>query len=290
MIHGDGRVPTVPLYYDFDTFAKRFLDPLSRREFKRTTIPLSNMGGWKVETSLASLNNETAGQLAEAAANLRLVTGYKGFDESRRQAALEAIAKIVLPHVRVDSIKGRYSIEGWRCRPDNGEDWDTIPPNDGWDQPGIKQPAGIVAQIMDPLGFALVRAIWEPGNAGRGWDNSSLLIDVSAKHSPGNKALWAKHGVTPPLADFVEELLEHPEKNVLGRIEHAPYDGARDDKDNLHVLLRASREEIAAAIAQLNPRAQRRYALVSPALLQELIAVGLVPIHLRDLLSLTSLD
>jgi hypothetical protein len=91
--------------------------------------------------------------------------------------------------------------------------------------------------------------------------------------------------MTPPLADFVEGLLTDP-ANIVGTIKSAPYDGARDDKANFHVCARASRDEIATAIAHLDHRAQKRYALISPALLDELIDGALVPVHLRDLVSL----
>jgi hypothetical protein len=142
-----------------------------------------------------------------------------------------------------------------------------------------------VAQILDLEGNALVRAIWEPGNVGRGWNSSALLLDVSAKHSPGNKTLWESRGATPPLADFVEDLL-HDETSIVGRITKAPYDGARDDKDNLHALLCTERAEIESAVGKLGTRAQERYALIAPGLLSELNEMGLIPIHLRDLLSL----
>lgn len=274
------------VYDGFEALREGFLDPLSKRGFERTTIPLSGMKGWKIETCLETMSADELDELIEAAKELRLTKSYKGFEEDRRQAAQGRLADFILSRIVINKITGRYTIEGWRCQPDNNPElWDVIPPNAGWDQPGATQPSGIIAQIIDLEGNALVRAIWEPGNFKRGWNGSALLLDASAKHSPGNKALWESRGATPPLADFVDDLLSEP-MNVVGRIEKAPYDGARDDKSNLHALLCAERAEIEKAVGGLGPKAQERYALIAPGLLSELIEMGLVPIHLRDLLSL----
>lgn len=274
------------MYMNFDDFREGFLDPLSRRRFERANVPLSEMRGWTVEKTLraaAALSEVDRGKL------LMLMTSacaaLQGQSESAVDTAYGLLGAFFTSQVEVTRIHGRYMIEGWRCEPENGDEWDPILPEAGWDQPGIVQPPGIVALIVDLDGNALVRAIWEPGNVGRGWNESALLVDTSAKHSPGNKAMWAARGITPPLADFVDDLLAD-ESSVIAKIDKAPYDGARDDKSNFHGALCASREEITHAVGRLDPRAQKRYALVSPSLLHTLNQRGLVPIHLRDLLSL----
>lgn len=262
------------VYDDFGAFEVGFLDPLSMRGFTRTTVPLSDMRGWQIETRANPLPANTLQSLREA-----VLVGAD--DDALRALLTPAIAS----SVQLLRISGRYTIEGWDCRPDNGAEWDPILPEEGWGQPGNIQHCGVVAQVLDLDAYALVRGIWEPGNVGRGWKGSSLLADVSAKYSPGNKAMWVGHGTIPALADFVEDL-RADSRNIIGQIEQAPYDGARDDKANFHGLLRASRDEIGEAVARLDPRAQRRYALISPRLMDELVRRGLVPIHLRDLLSL----
>lgn len=267
----------------FESFVREFLDPLSRRKLTRTKVPLSAMPGWETKLSFNHPSHDEIRAISEAVARLETLTRYKGYSPEEREAAYQALAELVLRQVTVESVQGRYTIEGWHCELEQGPEWDPLP--DDWYQPGSVQPPGIVAQIVDLEGYALVRAVWEPGNVAWGWKDSALLADVSAKHSPGNREQWATKGMTPPLADFVEDLRADP-TNVVGQIKCAPYDGARDDKANFHGCLRASRGEITAAIGKLDPRAQRRYALVSPALLDQLVEEEVVPIHLRDLMSL----
>lgn len=260
-------------YDDFNVFALNFLDPLAKRELRRTDIPLNHMFGWDIKMELNPLSPDIKGRL-------RVKIAGGATDEELMRLLEEA----VLPAVTVDSVWGRFSIHGWHCELEQGYDWDPLPGD--WCQPGSEQPMGVVAQLVDQDGFPLIRGVWEPGNVGRGWNGSSLLVDVSAKHSPGNMAQWKAAGKVPPLADLVETLLADETLSVVGKIERAPYDGARDDKINLHVLLRATRDQIEAAVQRLDPRAHKRYAFVTNKLLNELVKKGLVPIHLRDLMSL----
>ena len=57
-----------------------------------------------------------------------------------------------------------------------------------WDQPLYRQGTGTLILFIDENKHLLVQAVFEPGNASRGYKNGGLTLSNSCKFSPGNLA------------------------------------------------------------------------------------------------------
>jgi hypothetical protein len=129
----------LPVFSKFDHFAREFLDPLAKRKMRRTKVPLSAMPGWKVNMRF-DFPYSKIDELANAAGRLDFLMGWKGHPETSRQEAFQTLTRLVLEHVTVESIEGRYTIDGWHCELENGPECDHLPHN--WYHPGASSHPG----------------------------------------------------------------------------------------------------------------------------------------------------
>jgi hypothetical protein len=151
-----------------------------------------------------------------------------------------------------------------------------------WDQPVYTQSPAQLALIIDEEKNLLMRAVFEPGNATRGYEGRGLILCTSCKASQGNIAKLKAEGTIPPFFS----LLDDERATHLASCE-APADGARIDKQNHHDLIQAPRTVIEEAHAALEPVTRELYALVSLDLYLECYTKhALVGEHLRDLSSM----
>lgn len=155
----------------------------------------------------------------------------------------------------------------------------TQPPT--WDQPLYKQGTGTLLLVLDEQEFFLVKAVFEPGNVNRGYENRGLILCTTTKFSPANLAQQLAQGRSPAFS----ALLQERETQILLSCP-APGDGARADKQNQHHLLRANRSELHAHHEKLAEAEQRLFALIDHSVLGESLKRGIVGEHLRDLSSL----
>lgn len=151
----------------------------------------------------------------------------------------------------------------------------------GWDQPLYRQGAGTLVLFIDEQKHVLVQAVFEPGNATRGYQEQGLTLVNSCKFSPGNLAFLKSQGKIPPLSDLVD----HPEAKC--RFSHlAPGDSGRADKQNEHHLIQLPRTVLEEAVHKLASPQPEFYALIPLGVLQECYKHALVNEHLRDLSSM----
>lgn len=155
----------------------------------------------------------------------------------------------------------------------------TQPP--AWDQPLYKQGSGTLVLALDDQDFFLIKAVFEPGNAQRGYQNHGLILCTTTKFSPANLAQQLAQGRSPAFST----LLQEDTTQILVSCP-APGDGARADKQNQHHLIRVTRSELHTHHEKLNQAEQRLFALVHRSVLGESVKRGIVGEHLRDLSSL----
>lgn len=150
-----------------------------------------------------------------------------------------------------------------------------------WDQPIYRQPNSDLALFLDDEDFILIRGLFEPGNATRGYQQTGLTLCTSCKMSAGNMARLKAMGKIPPFSD----LMEHTETKELVRAK-APGDGARANKENTHHLYRAPRTAIEESYNKIDPTTREAYVLVTRDVFKQAYLNGLMTEHLRDLTSL----
>lgn len=150
-----------------------------------------------------------------------------------------------------------------------------------WDQPLYKQGSGTLLLLLDDQDFFLVKAVFEPGNTQRGYQNRGLILCTTTKFSPANLAQQLAQGRSPAFSG----LLQEQETQILISCP-APGDGARADKQNQHYLLRTTRAELNRSYEKLTEAEQRLFALIPRTVLGESVKRGIVGEHLRDLSSL----
>ncbi len=150
-----------------------------------------------------------------------------------------------------------------------------------WDQPLYSQESGTLILAIDEEGFILIKGLFEPGNAKRGYQAKGLVLCTTLKYSAANLEQQKAQGRTPPFA----ELLTHKEAEHLFTIP-APGDGARADKQNIHTLVRVRRTLLTITHQALNPLDQSFFALIHKDVLLECYSRGLGSEHLRDISSL----
>lgn len=150
-----------------------------------------------------------------------------------------------------------------------------------WDQPLYSQESGTLVLAIDEDGFILVKGLFEPGNARRGYQQHGLVLCTTLKYSTANLEMQKAQGRTPAFA----ELLIHAEAERLFTIP-APGDGARDDKQNIHNLVRVRRALLNAHHDTLTLVDQRFFALIHRDVLLECYKQALAGEHLRDISSL----
>ncbi len=154
------------------------------------------------------------------------------------------------------------------------------PPHE-WDQPIYHQKSGRLALFIDENKHVLIQALFEPGNVGRGYQKSGLILVNGCKFSPENLETQRALGRIPPLSD----LMDHPEAKQ--RFFHeAPGDGGRADKLNKHYLIELPRTVLEEAVDKLPETQSAFYALVPLSVLKECYKNALANEHLRDLASL----
>lgn len=154
----------------------------------------------------------------------------------------------------------------------------TDPPT--WDQPIYHQASGTLLLLIDEDQNILIQALFEPGNVGRGYLNSGLMLTNSCKFSPANMAQKKAQGKTIPFASFIE----HPEAKTLFQCD-APGDGGRANKKNFHSLVQVPRRLLEETVLALPSPDKNYYALVSKTVLRDSYLHGLANEHLRDLVS-----
>ncbi|MBP7134070.1 NDP-hexose 2,3-dehydratase family protein [Patescibacteria group bacterium] len=150
-----------------------------------------------------------------------------------------------------------------------------------WDQPLYSQESGTLVLAIDEDGFILVKGLFEPGNARRGYKQQGLVLCTTLKYSAANLERQRVQGHTPPFA----ELLTHEAAEHLFTIP-APGDGARADKQNIHSLVRVNRTLLTARHEALKPLDQSFFALIHKDVLLECYSHGISSEHLRDISSL----
>lgn len=150
-----------------------------------------------------------------------------------------------------------------------------------WDQPLYRQGNGTLLLAIDHDHNLLIKAVFEPGNAERGYEKRGLILCTTTKFSPANYAQQKAQGRVPAFS----ELLNDPDTKIVANCP-APGDGARADKQNTHYLLQTSRSQLEQQYQKLDEAQQRLFALVHRDVLRESYKRGLVGEHLRDLSSL----
>lgn len=154
------------------------------------------------------------------------------------------------------------------------------PPHE-WDQPIYHQKSGRLALFIDENKHVLIQALFEPGNVGRGYQKTGLILVNGCKFSPENLEVQRSLGRIPPLSD----LIDHPAAKE--RFFHeAPGDGGRADKLNQHSLIELPRTVLEEAVNKLPDVQSVFYALVPLSVLKECYKQALANEHLRDLASL----
>lgn len=150
-----------------------------------------------------------------------------------------------------------------------------------WDQPIYRQGSGTLLLAIDEENNLLVKSVFEPGNATRGYGQKGLIICTTTKFSPANYAQQKAQGRIPAFSD----LLSHPAVTIIANCP-APGDGARADKQNNHYLLQLPRTALEETHKNLPEAEQRLFALIHREVFLESYKRGLIGEHLRDLASL----
>ncbi len=154
------------------------------------------------------------------------------------------------------------------------------PPHE-WDQPLYHQKPGRLALFIDEERHILVQALFEPGNVGRGYQQSGLVLVNGCKFSPENLNTQRSLGRILPLSD----LIDHPQAKQ--RFFHeAPGDGGRADKQNQHYLIELPRTILEEAVDNLPAVQKDFYTLIPLSVLKECYTQALANEHLRDLASM----
>ncbi len=150
-----------------------------------------------------------------------------------------------------------------------------------WDQPIYFQGSGTLLCIVDEDRNILIQALFEPGNASRGYQGHGLVLSNCCKFSPENLARQHANGTMFPFTN----ILEYPEAKLVFQCD-APGDGGRANKLNKHFLIQAPRTTIETIAEALPTSDQGYYALVPLSVLKDCYTHALANEHLRDLASL----